>query len=349
MQSLNKKAVSPLVVIVAFATVYIVWGSTYFFIQKAVGTIPPFMLGAMRFIIAGLIMLAWTKIRGEKIFVKNDIKHAAISGGLMLFIGTGAVIWVEQYLPSAMVAIMVSTGPLWFILLDKPNWAKNFKSGSTIGGLILGFAGIILLFSEKVITAFSTAGNQQDLAGVIILIIGSMAWAGGSLYSKYHPTSGSVSVNIAWQMLAAGIAFIPGSFLRGEIQHMQWEAISTGAWLSVGYLVFFGSIAGFSAYVWLLTVRSATQVSTHAYINPVVAVLLGVFFASEHVSLLQILGLVIILASVLMINIVRYRNNRFNQKQDALNKESESAKPLKKVYQQIITDPVQDTTCLDAK
>ena len=349
MQSLNKKAVSPLVVIVAFATVYIVWGSTYFFIQKAVGTIPPFMLGAMRFIIAGLIMLAWTKIRGEKIFVKNDIKHAAISGGLMLFIGTGAVIWVEQYLPSAMVAIMVSTGPLWFILLDKPNWAKNFKSGSTIGGLILGFAGIILLFSEKVITAFSTAGNQQDLAGVIILIIGSMAWAGGSLYSKYHPTSGSVSVNIAWQMLAAGIAFIPGSFWRGEIQHVQWQAISTEAWLSVGYLVFFGSIAGFSAYVWLLTVRSATQVSTHAYVNPVVAVLLGVFFASEHISLLQILGLVIILASVLMINIVRYRNNRFTQKKDALNKEPELIKPLKKIYQQIITDPAKDTTCLDAK
>lgn len=349
MGSLNKKTASPLMVIVAFATVYIVWGSTYFFIQKAVGSIPPFMLGAMRFIIAGIIMLAWTKIRGEKIFVKNDIKYAAISGGLMLFIGTGAVIWVEQYLPSAMVAIMVSTGPLWFILLDKPNRAKNFKSGSTIGGLILGFAGIILLFFEKVVSAFSTAGNQQDLAGVIILIIGSMAWAGGSLYSKYHPTSGSVSVNIAWQMLAAGIAFIPGSFWRGEIQHVQWQAISTEAWLSVGYLVFFGSIAGFSAYVWLLTVRSATQVSTHAYVNPVVAVLLGVFFASEHISLLQILGLVTILASVLMINIVRYRNNRFTQKQAALNKEPESAKPLKKVYQQVITDPPQDAPCLGAK
>ena len=131
METPNKRNASPFMVILAFATVYIVWGSTYFFIQKAVGSIPPFMLGAMRFIIAGIIMLAWTKIRGEKIFVKNDIKYAAISGGLMLFIGTGAVIWVEQYLPSAMVAIMVSTGPLWFILLDKPNWAKNFKSAST--------------------------------------------------------------------------------------------------------------------------------------------------------------------------------------------------------------------------
>jgi len=349
MQTLNKKTPSSLMVIVAFATVYIVWGSTYFFIQKAISTIPPFLLGALRFIIAGLIMLGWTKLRGEEIFVKNDIKHAAVSGGLMLFIGTGAVIWVEQYLPSAMVAIMVSTGPLWFILLDKPNWSKNLRNRSTIGGLVLGFAGIILLFSEKVISAFSAAGNQHDLSGVIILIIGSMAWAGGSLYSKYHSSSGSVAVNIGWQMLAAGIAFIPGSFLRGEIQTLQWHTISTEAWLSVGYLIFFGSIAGFSAYVWLLQVRSATQVSTHAYVNPVVAVLLGVFFANEHISLLQILGLVTILVSVLMINIVKYRNNRFAQKKAALVKESVSENPVKKIYQQTIPGTVQESACLDAK
>ncbi len=349
MQTLNKRTPSSLMVMVAFATVYIVWGSTYFFIQKAIGSIPPFLLGALRFIIAGLIMLGWTKLRGEEIFVKNDIKHAAVSGGLMLFIGTGAVIWVEQYLPSAMVAIMVSTGPLWFILLDKPNWSKNLKSKSTIGGLVLGFAGIILLFSEKVISGFSSSGNQHDLAGVIILIIGSMAWAGGSLYSKYHSSSGSVAVNIGWQMLAAGIAFIPGSLLRGEIQTLQWNTISTEAWLSVGYLIFFGSIAGFSAYVWLLQVRSATQVSTHAYVNPVVAVLLGVFFANEHISLLQVLGLVTILVSVLMVNIVKYRNNRFAQKQDALVKDPESENPVKKLYQQIIPGTTQESACLDAK
>jgi drug/metabolite transporter (DMT)-like permease len=348
MQTLHKKNPAAFMVIVAFATVYIVWGSTYFFIQKAIGTIPPFLLGAMRFIAAGLIMLGWTKLRGEKVWVLNDIKHAAISGGLMLFVGTGAVIWVEQYLPSAMVAIMVSSGPLWFILLDKPNWAKNFKSSSTIGGLILGFAGIILLFSEKVISAFSANGSQHDIAGVLILVIGSMAWAGGSLYSKYHPSKSSVSVNIAWQMLAAGIAFIPGSFLSGEIQHLQWNTISSEAWLSVGYLVFFGSIAGFSAYVWLLTVRSATQVSTHSYVNPVVAVLLGVAFANEHISKLQLLGLAIILVSVLMINIVKYRNNRFAQVPSNVEKEP-TVESIAKVYPKIVTTPVQGVACLDTK
>jgi drug/metabolite transporter (DMT)-like permease len=341
MQTVSKKAASPLMVIVAFAIVYIVWGSTYFFIQKAITTIPPFLLGAMRFIIAGLIMLGWTKLKGEKIFIKNDIKHATVSGGLMLLVGTGAVIWVEQYLPSAMVAIMVSSGPLWFILLDKPNWRENFKSKSTIGGLILGFAGIILLFSEKVMDAFSAAGNQHELAGVFILIMGSMAWAGGSLYSKYHPAEGSVSVNIGWQMLAAGILFIPGSLLRGEVQQLAWSSISSEAWLSMAYLVVFGSIAGFSAYVWLLQVKSATQVSTHAYVNPVVAVLLGVFLANEHISWLQTLGLVTILVSVLMINIVKYRSNRSNKEKNSSEAET-SARQTKKIHVQPIPKNIHD-------
>ncbi len=267
-------------------------------------------------------MLAWSKLRGEKIFEKKDIKPAAISGVLMLFVGNGAVIWVEQYLPSAMVAIMVSSSPLWFVLLDKPKWGENFRSKAMIGGLALGFAGVLFLFSEKIISAFSTAGNHHELSAVGLLIIGSMAWAGGSLYSKYNSTGSSVSVNSAWQMLAAGIAFIPGSFLRGEVQQLRWHAISIDAWLSLGYLILFGSIAAFSAYVWLLQVRPATQVSTYAYVNPVVAVLLGMFFANEHISLLQILGLVTILASVLIINVVKYRKDH-----NKVQKENGMAKP----------------------
>ena len=232
----------------------------------------------------------------------------------MLFIGTGAVIWVEQYLPSAMVAIMVSSGPLWFILLDKPKWRENLGNKATVAGLIIGFAGIILLFYENIINAFSNSGNIVEISGLFILIIGSMAWAGGSLYSKYKSTGNSVAVNSAWQMLAAGIAFFPGSLFRGELNHFDWHTIPTEAWLSLWYLVIFGSIAGFSAYVWLLQVRPAMQVSTHSYVNPVVAVLLGVFFAQENISFLQITGLVVILISVLMISMVKYRNDSNNKK-----------------------------------
>ena len=329
-------------VIVAFAIVYIVWGSTYFFIQKAIQGFPPMLLGAVRFLIAGGLMLGWSLLRGEKVFVKKDIGYASVSGVLMLFIGTGAVIWVEQYLPSAMVAIMISSGPLWFILLDKPKWAENFKSKLTIGGLIFGFAGVIILFSEKIIEAFSTAGNHAEIGGFGILIIGSIAWAAGSLYSKHNSTTVSVSVNTAWQMLAAGVAFVIPALLRGELQQVQWQSISVDAWLSVAYLIFFGSIAGFSAYVWLLKVRPATQVSTHAYVNPVVAVLLGVFFAQENISFIQILGLVVILASVLIINLVKYRRDRSISADDKLSAEHNVTLHSKKVYTVTASKPVEN-------
>jgi drug/metabolite transporter (DMT)-like permease len=317
MTSSKLKPASELNVVVAFATVYIVWGSTYFFIQMAMHGFPPLLLGAIRFLMSGLLMLCWGIAQKEKLFVWNNIKHAAISGILLLFVGTGAVIWVEQYLASGVVAIMVSSSPIWFVVLDKPNWKNNFSSKSTIAGLLIGFAGVILLFCDKIADAFSTTKNHNEIAGMFILIMGSMAWAGGSLYSKYKSGNGSAAVNSAWQMLAAGIAFIPGSLILGEPQHLQWQAIPTDAWLSILYLVFFGSIAGFSAYVWLLKVRPATQVSTHAYVNPVVAVILGVLFAGEVISLIQVIGLIVILASVLMINLVKYRKERVANRLDA--------------------------------
>lgn len=337
MNNVSRNAASPFLVILAFATVYTVWGSTYFFIQKAITGFPPFLLGALRFILAGAIMLGWTKLKGERIFQKGDVGRAAIAGVLMLFVGTGAVIWVEQYLPSAMVAIMISSGPLWFILLDKPKWAQNFRSKATLGGLALGFAGILLLFGQNILGALSQDGDKRHLSGIAILIIGSMAWAAGSLYSKYKPGTSSISVNISWQMLAAGLAFVPGSLFRGELQQVDWASIPLGAWLSVLYLVFFGSIAGFSAYAWLLQVRSATQVSTHAYVNPVVAVLLGVFFAGEHISLLQVLGLTTILSSVLIINMSKYRKGSTDTRKTELPHNEPPTPETVKVYRRIVT------------
>ena len=152
-------------VILAFATVYIVWGSTYFFIQKAVHGFPPFILGAIRFIIAGGLMLGWAAMQGEKLFDKTTLKQAAISGVLMLFIGNGAVIWVEQYMPSAMVAILISSSPIWFVVLDKPKWRENFTSRSILTGLVIGFAGVVLLFGEKINAALADTSTQLELGG----------------------------------------------------------------------------------------------------------------------------------------------------------------------------------------
>ncbi|MBB2144274.1 EamA family transporter [Pedobacter sp. LMG 31464] len=307
----TKKPVLLFKVYLAFAIVYIVWGSTYFFIQKALGGFPPFILGTFRFIIAGLLLLAWCKITGQKILDKSLIKPAIISGVLMLGIGNGIVIWVEQFIPSGLVAIMVASAAIWFVLLDKPKWKENLSSTSTIIGLIVGFIGVILLFGEQVLHILQTSQSTTQIIGMILLIVGPIAWAGGSLYSKYKsPSNSSVSVNTAWQMIAAGIAFIPGSVFSAEYGSFEWKNVSLDAWLSVIYLIIFGSIAAFSAYVWLLKVRPATQVSTYAYVNPVVAVLLSLCFTDEKITLLQIFGLIVILGSVLLINLVKYRNSQ---------------------------------------
>lgn len=304
-----KKSASPVMVVIAFATVYLVWGSTYFFIQRAVEHIPPFILGAIRFLIAGGLLLGWCMIRGEKIFNWSNIKPAIVSGLLMLFIGNGAVIWAEQSLASSLVAVLVSSAPIWFVVLDQPKWKENLTSKPTILGLIVGFIGVILLFSEQTSKALG-AGNGHQVIGLIVLIIGAMSWAGGSLYSKYKSTSKSATVNTAWQMMAAGIAFVPGSFLNNEWSTFHIQSVTAGSWFSLVYLITMGSLAGFSAYVWLLQVRPATQVSTYAYVNPVVAVLLGVIFAGEHMTALQITGLAVILLSVLLINLAKYRKEK---------------------------------------
>ena len=295
-------------IILAFAIVYIVWGSTYLFIKKALFGIPPFLLGALRFGIAGLLLLSWCKIKGEKIFVKKNIINAAITGVLLLFIGNGTVIWVEQFMPTAMVAITLSSGPLWFIVLDKSKWKENFRNRSAIAGLVIGFVGVILLFGGNLSTSFSREGNTAELGGLVLLCAGAISWSAGSLYSKYHAGNSSAAVSTAWQMLAGGAAFLPVSLIRGEINHLDWQSIPLSSWLSLLYLIFFGSIVAFSAYVWLLQVRPAAQVSTHSYVNPVVAVVLGIIFADESISWTQAAGLSIILGSVLLINFSKNKN-----------------------------------------
>jgi drug/metabolite transporter (DMT)-like permease len=307
MATINQQKAPALLVIIAFATVYIVWGSTYFFIGMAVHGFPAMLMGALRYTTAGLLMLGWCAYRGDKIWVKRDIINSAVSGLLMLFMATGIVIWVEQTLPSAMVAITVSASPIWFVVLDRLNWRANFKSKSTIAGLVIGFAGVVLLFGEQVAKALADKHHTTTFFGVALLILGPVLWSAGSLYSKHNANSGPARLNTAWQMIIAGLAFIPAGMLHHEFDGFSLAQVPASSWMAIAYLIIFGSIAAFSAYVWLLQVRPATQVSTHSYVNPVIAVLLGVLFAGEQISVLQVVGLVIILISVLLINLVKYR------------------------------------------
>lgn len=314
-----------MMVVIAFATVYLVWGSTYFFIRLSVEHIPPMLVGCLRFLLAGVLMLIWCGINKEKVFSWKAMRPAIISGLLLLFCGNGALIWSEQYLASSLAAILLASGPIWFVVLDRGKWRENFRSRATIAGLLVGFAGVILLFGERLLDSFSKAGpGSGDVAGkaggyeVIalgVLVFGSIAWAAGSLYSKYKTAGNSNTVNAGWQMLSAGFAFIPASLISGEWSHFHPLEVPMSSWLSILYLVTMGSLVGYSAFVWLLQVRSATQVSTHAYVNPVVAVLLGVLFAGESMTALQLLGLAVILLSVLLINLAKYRASSARKKE----------------------------------
>jgi drug/metabolite transporter (DMT)-like permease len=316
MASPSNRPASTMMVAIAFATVYIVWGSTYFFIRLSVEHIPPMLVGCLRFLVSGILMLLWCLLTKEQVFYWPVMRPAIISGLLLLFFGTGALIWSEQYLASSLAAILLASGPIWFVLLDKNKWRENFRSRATIIGLLVGFAGVILLFGEQLSHSLSASaevrktaatGRDWPMIAMAVLLLGSISWAAGSLYSKYKAAGNANSVNAGWQMLAAGVAFMPASLLSGEWSHFRWQEVPMSSWLSIFYLVTMGSLVGYSAFVWLLQVRSAMQVSTHAYVNPMVAVLLGVFFGGEKISFIQWLGLVVILMSVLLINLAKYR------------------------------------------
>jgi drug/metabolite transporter (DMT)-like permease len=306
MEITSQKKASPLLIVIAFATVYVVWGSTYFFIRMAIHGFPPLLMGAVRYLIAGILLLVWCWIKGDRLWVIKDIKASAISGLLMLFIATGVVIWVERTIPSAMVAIVVSANPVWFVVLDKVNWRINLKNKTTIAGLTVGFAGVVLLFGEAIGKSFTSAGAHVQLSGLLLLLVSPIAWCAGSLYSKNRSGNTPARLNTAWQMLIAGMAFIPAALIHHEFNSFDIAAVPAQAWLAISYLIVFGSIGAFSAYVWLLQVRPAIQVSSHSYVNPVIAVLLGVFFAHESISALQLFGLLVILVSVLLVNLTKY-------------------------------------------
>ncbi len=300
------KTPGTLQVVMAYLTVYIVWGSTYFFIRRALDGFPPFLLGGIRFIVAALIMMIWAIWKKENLFDWNSIKLAAISGFLILFIGNGVVIFVEQYVDSAWVAIIISAAPLWYVVYDKPHWKENFNSKSILTGLFLGLIGIFLLFLPNISPAYKSGRNPYERIALFALIIGSMSWVVGSLYAKYKKTEAPATVNTSWQMFFAGLYFFIGALITGEYKTFHFSAVPGEAWYSICYLVIFGSILAYSCFVWLMEVRSPAQVSTYAYVNPVVAVLLGVFLAAEHINLLQVSGLIVILLSVLLINLNKY-------------------------------------------
>lgn len=294
---------SRIAIIVAYFLIYVVWGSTYYFIGVCLRDFPPFVLGTLRFVVAGTILLVACKVRGEQLFRRGLILKAAVCGIVLLFVDQGVIMFAQRYVSSSLVAIMASSTAVWIMLLDVPQWRRNFRSVSTVAGIVLGFIGVAMLYLEQL--NMQRPGGSHYEYGVLLLIGGCISWACGTLYSKYNIRDNGDEGGLAssaWQMLGAGIVFALCAGLSGDFSRLQLSAVSSVSWLSLSYLIVFGSMMAYTAYIWLLRVRPATEVATHAYVNPVVAVVIGAGLGHEDVTLIQLSGLAVILISVMMVN-----------------------------------------------
>ncbi|MEO6317039.1 MAG: EamA family transporter [Chitinophagaceae bacterium] len=300
MSNTNNKTNAPqTLVIAAFASLYIIWGSTYLAILIALKDIPPFLLAAIRFIIAGVMLYTWCRIKGQRTPPLKSLGTIGLSGVLILFFGTGSLVWVEQYIASGVAAIIIATTPLWFVLLDKRQWKFHFNNKYILAGLLIGFVGVLTLFAGN---NLSFTGNRMVSISFIVMLLGSFMWAAGSLYAKYTPAEGTTGMKAAIQMMAAGfIALIP-AFATGEQHHFSAAHLSPQVVGALLYLVTFGSLIGYISYIWLLSVRPPSLVGTYAYVNPVVAVFLGWLIAHEPIGGRQVAALVIIITGVIIVN-----------------------------------------------
>ncbi|MGH7448499.1 MAG: EamA family transporter [Longimicrobiales bacterium] len=284
-------------VIAAFAAVYLIWGSTYLAIFYAIDTMPPFLMAGARFLVAGMLLFAWSSARSPRMPTRREWQAAIVVGGLLLVGGNGAVVWAEQMIPSGVAALLVAGTPCWMVLLDWL-WQGSARPGPrTALGLLLGFGGIALLVGPS---AFTGGGVIHPL-GALVLLFGSLAWATGSIYSRRAPSPPRALLSTGMQMLMGGALLVVLGTATGEWSRLDLASVSLKSILALAYLIVFGAIIGYSAYIWLLRVASPARVSTYAYVNPVVAVLLGWAIAGEEFTLRMAVAAAIIIAGVALI------------------------------------------------
>ncbi len=290
--------------IVAFTSVYIVWGSTYLAIRFAIESIPTFLMAGSRFFISGILVYAYLRVRGRDKPTFKEWQIESFIGLLLLAMANGSVVMAEHTVPSGLAALMVATVSIWMVLL---NWLWNKTERPNSGiviGIVIGFIGLIVLVGPQNISD----GTNVDPFGAFLLLFASFTWAAGSVYSKtaHHPKSPMMSASM--QMISGGIFLLIFSALNGEYSDLNLNLISDKSALSLGYLIFFGSIVGFGSYVYILRHASPAHVGTYAYVNPVIAVLLGWALADETVDERILIAATLIIFSVILIT--KYRSGK---------------------------------------
>lgn len=291
-------------IVAAFIAVYIIWGSTYLAIRFADETMPPFVMASVRFLVAGGLLYAWLRLRGTPRPQLVHWRSALIIGGLLLAGGNGLVSFAEVQVPSSVAAVIVGMVPLWMGLID---WLRPGGVRPSVGvmvGLAVGFAGVALL-----VTQGNDVGGTLTIFGIGTLLVATICWASGSLYARGAALPKSPLMGTATEMLAGGAILVVLATVTGQWGQLNIEKISTTSVIALAFLIIFGSLVAFSAYVWLLRNVSSARVSTYAYVNPAVAVFLGWALAKEEITVRTLIATAIIIGSVAIITTARARKH----------------------------------------
>lgn len=288
-------------IVLAFAAIYIIWGTTYLAIRIAVESMPAFLMAGIRFVVAGTITFAILRVRGVSLPTRGQWRSAAIIAAFLLVGGNGLVTWSEKQVPSSIAALVVATMPLWMTLFD---WLlfRGVKPGrQTAVGLLLGFVGIALLVGPEQIRGTASF----DLLSLLVLMAAPILWSLGSLYSCRVSLPENIFMTTAMEMLAGGGLLLLAGLITGEASQLEVAAITGQSLWALLYLILFGSIVAYTAYVWLLKMVQPARVATYTYINPIVAVALGWFILREPVTPLMLAAMVIIVLAVILITAQR--------------------------------------------
>ena len=286
----------------ALGTVYLLWGSTYLGIKYAIETMPPLLMGSLRFLAAGGVLYLLAIRQGDTAGDRPGSRQwlaALVIGGALLVGGNGGVILAEQYVPSGVVAVFVATAPLWMAIIDRVIFRRRLPA-LVIVGLVIGFGGVAFMIG-------SPGSGHISLFGAALALAAPLCWASGSVFTRHVKLPVRPLVAASMEMLWAGVLFGALSVATGELGRVHWQGISRTSWLALLYLIVFGSLVGFSAYVWLLRSAPLSLVSTYAYVNPIVAVILGAIIAGEVLTPRILVAGSIILAAVALIVVARNR------------------------------------------
>ena len=300
MNATRSTAAPRLGIAAALAAVYLLWGSTYLAIRFAIETMPPLLMAGTRFLIAGTILYAWMRLRGTPRAEPRQWGAAAIVGALLLLGGNGAVTLAERWVPSGIAALMIATVPLWMVLLDWLRRGGVRPKAGAIAGLVLGFIGVAILIGP----ASAQQGGLHRI-GAALLLFAALSWSFGSIYSRTAPLPKSPLMATAMEMLCGGALLLIVGLAMGEAGQVDPAAFSGRSVLALAHLILFGSLVAFSCYIWLLRVVSAATASTYAFVNPVVAVVLGWALASEVLEARAWIACVIIVGAVVLITTSR--------------------------------------------